>query len=280
MRWRSCRVAGGDRRRADRRDRRERRDAVVDVGAALHDRLQRRRAAGRDRALEHRGLEAVDDREDELRRRGTVTSAGCAGPRTSRPRAGAAGEQPDEEADARRCASGGSRIASAASSDRDAPRRRRQRGRAPRASRRARARGRRGRATAALGQRGAQQRRRSGPATRRVAVVERRRRTAARRGRSRCPTAPRAPGRRLERARGARASSDHRDRDGEQERRRLEERERRAVEVDADVGAREARRRAARAGTAGCPRPARGPMPWRMSRKSFIAAVRYRDGAR
>src|SRR4051812_39154576 len=61
--------AGGDRRRAGRGHAREGGHAVVDVDAAGHDRLQRRRAARRDGALEHRGLEAVDDGEDELHRR-------------------------------------------------------------------------------------------------------------------------------------------------------------------------------------------------------------------
>ena len=40
--------------------------AVVHVVAALHQQLERRRAAGRDRLLEHRGLHRVDDGEDEL----------------------------------------------------------------------------------------------------------------------------------------------------------------------------------------------------------------------
>ena len=59
---------GGDARRADRRDRREGRDAVVDQRALLDQHLQRRRAPGVDRPLEHRGLHGVDDGEDELLR--------------------------------------------------------------------------------------------------------------------------------------------------------------------------------------------------------------------
>ena len=76
--------------------------------------LQRRRAAGRDGALEHRRLEAVDDRQDELRRRGRHlpqdAQAGVLLALAPAP----AGEQPDEEAD-RDDASGGTRTASAAS---------------------------------------------------------------------------------------------------------------------------------------------------------------------
>ena len=67
--------AGGDRRRAHRRHRRERRHAVVDVLAALHQRLQRRRATGDDRALEHRRLHRVDDDEDELLHRRILSPA-------------------------------------------------------------------------------------------------------------------------------------------------------------------------------------------------------------
>ncbi len=59
---------GGDAGRAHRRDRRIRRHAVVDVGPALHQQLQRRRPPGLDRALEHRGLHGVDDGENELLR--------------------------------------------------------------------------------------------------------------------------------------------------------------------------------------------------------------------
>ena len=58
--------AGGDRRRAHRRHRRERRDAVVDVVAALHQRLSVGARPLDDRPLEHRGLHRVDDDEDEL----------------------------------------------------------------------------------------------------------------------------------------------------------------------------------------------------------------------
>ena len=67
MRWRSGAGAGGDRRRAHRRHRREGGDAVGPVVAALHQRLHRGRLARRDRPLEHRRLHRVDDREDELR---------------------------------------------------------------------------------------------------------------------------------------------------------------------------------------------------------------------
>ena len=61
--------AGGDRGRADRRHRRERGDAVVDVLAALEQELQRRRPPAHDSPLEHRGLHGVDDDEDELLQR-------------------------------------------------------------------------------------------------------------------------------------------------------------------------------------------------------------------
>ena len=59
---------GGDARRAHRRDGREGRHAVVDQRALLDQHLQRRRAPGVDRPLEHRGLHGVDDGEDELLR--------------------------------------------------------------------------------------------------------------------------------------------------------------------------------------------------------------------
>ena len=54
--------AGRDARRRHRRDRREARHAVADVDAAFDERLQRRRSARVDRALEHLRLERVDDR--------------------------------------------------------------------------------------------------------------------------------------------------------------------------------------------------------------------------
>src|ERR687889_570288 len=44
------------------------RDAVIDVGAALADRAQGRRAAGPHRALGHRRLHPVDDGQHELGR--------------------------------------------------------------------------------------------------------------------------------------------------------------------------------------------------------------------
>ena len=62
--------AGGDRGRTDRSDRGEGRAAGIDVGPALHDGLQRRRAAGLDRPLEHGRLEPVDDGQHELGRAG------------------------------------------------------------------------------------------------------------------------------------------------------------------------------------------------------------------
>ena len=58
--------AGRDRRRAHGRHRRERGDAVVDVDAFVPDQLERRRAAGGDRALEHLRLERVDHDENQL----------------------------------------------------------------------------------------------------------------------------------------------------------------------------------------------------------------------
>ena len=50
------------------RDRRERRHAVADVGAAVEQRRERRRLALGDRLVEHVRLQRVDDREDELLR--------------------------------------------------------------------------------------------------------------------------------------------------------------------------------------------------------------------
>ena len=79
---------GGDRGGADRRDRRERRDALARVVPALHQQLQRRRAARRDRLLQHGGLHRVDDGEDELLGPRHGVSAGSAVRRTSRPRGG------------------------------------------------------------------------------------------------------------------------------------------------------------------------------------------------
>ena len=63
--------------------------------------------------------------------------------------------------------------------------------------------------------------------------------------------------------------------DREQERPLLEEREVGAVEVEAEVGRRRARRRAASAGTGGSRSPRRCRAPWRRSRRKSMAALAF-----
>ena len=111
-RWRSC--------RAHRRDRREGRDAVVDVGARAPSAAQRRRAAGRHRPLEHRGLHRVDDREDELLAAATaahrrIRSPAYFSPSRRRPPTSSQTSPPST-----RSASGGNRIDSAGGDERGA----------------------------------------------------------------------------------------------------------------------------------------------------------------
>ena len=111
-------AAGGDRGARHRRHRGERRQAVADVGAAVAQRGQRRRAALLDRQVEHVRLERVDDREDELLRpaSGTWTSAVPGARRTSRPRARGPPSSSTTKAAIARIEAGGTKIAIAASS--------------------------------------------------------------------------------------------------------------------------------------------------------------------
>ena len=71
--------AGGDRRRAHRRHRGKRRDAVVDIEALAPDPRQCRRPADGDRAVEHRRLDRVDHDQHELLSLSRVTIAPARG---------------------------------------------------------------------------------------------------------------------------------------------------------------------------------------------------------
>ena len=233
-------VAGRDRGRGDRGHRREGRHAVADVGAALEQRRERGRLALRDRLVEHVRLQRVDDGEDELLRHyRRILRPAYFWPSRRRPPASSR-----TNAGIARCASGGTKIAIAGEHERRAVGVRRQERRLLRLEARADALDEA--ADRQPAQRRAERRRQTSPIQTSPRRPRARPRTGARRGRGRRPARSR-PGRvprgRPGRRAGRRALDEERDHGQHHDRREkgrgLEEREIRAVEVDADVAARE-----------------------------------------